>query len=258
MRYVARTYSTIVGITASRYASLFRALSALDKSNGLVASSVRSTRCVARQAVHVVSGGQFKSSSVRAVRDLPCRAIHCGKQRITRVFLRRWIGTLWTSTACRVCKCVLWRSVLAACSLQACNAGSRLLQEMPVTSSICEPLDGTVLPSDSTEVTVKGFAWSGGGRGITRVDVSIDGGQTWHVADVTAQPDDPSPSNSRSWGWTLWRADIAIPPTIRAAAAASSLTERPVLKIVVSECFLQSRTFLHVCILSFTLHVFPR
>lgn len=116
-----------------------------------------------------------------------------------------------------------------------------------MTSSICEPLDGTVLPLDATEVTVKGFAWSGGGRGITRVDVSIDGGQTWHVADITAQPDDPSPSNSRSWGWTLWRADIAIPPDVRAAAAASapSLTAagagnvaaigRPVLKIVVSE-----------------------
>jgi sulfite oxidase len=90
------------------------------------------------------------------------------------------------------------------------------LQEMPVTSSICEPLDGSSLPADTSEVTVKGFAWSGGGRGITRVDVSLDGGTTWQVADITAQPEDHSPSNNRSWGWTLWRADIAVPPALRA------------------------------------------
>jgi sulfite oxidase len=84
-----------------------------------------------------------------------------------------------------------------------------------VTSSICEPLDGSSLPAESTEVTVKGFAWSGGGRGISRVDVSVDDGKTWIVADITAQPDDSSPSNSRSWGWTLWRADVPVPQTLR-------------------------------------------
>ena len=30
---------------------------------------------------------------------------------------------------------------------------------------------------DSLEI--KGFAWSGGGKGIVRVDVSLDGGRTW-------------------------------------------------------------------------------
>ena len=89
-------------------------------------------------------------------------------------------------------------------------------------SSICEPLEGSILPADSSEITVKGIAWSGGGRGITRVDVSIDGGLTWHVADVTAQPDDTSPSNNRSWGWTLWRADISIPPGLLAACSAGN------------------------------------
>ena len=31
---------------------------------------------------------------------------------------------------------------------------------------------------------VKGFAWSGGGRGIVRVDVSIDEGKTWITAEL--------------------------------------------------------------------------
>jgi hypothetical protein len=34
-------------------------------------------------------------------------------------------------------------------------------------------------------ITVKGYAWSGGGRGIERVDVSSDGGKTWKTASLT-------------------------------------------------------------------------
>ncbi len=30
-----------------------------------------------------------------------------------------------------------------------------------------------------SSLTVKGFAYSGGGRAIVRVDVSVDGGNTW-------------------------------------------------------------------------------
>ena len=34
------------------------------------------------------------------------------------------------------------------------------------------------------QVSLKGYAWSGGGRGIIRVDVSIDGGKTWQCAEL--------------------------------------------------------------------------
>lgn len=33
-------------------------------------------------------------------------------------------------------------------------------------------------------MSVKGYAWSGGGRGIVRVDVTADGGKTWHTAGL--------------------------------------------------------------------------
>ena len=36
---------------------------------------------------------------------------------------------------------------------------------------ICEPSEGQTI-ADSSEVTVKGYAWSGGGRGIIRVEVT--------------------------------------------------------------------------------------
>lgn len=39
------------------------------------------------------------------------------------------------------------------------------------------------------EFEVMGYAWSGGGRGIIRVDVSADGGETWHPTELTQDPD---------------------------------------------------------------------
>eukprot|EP01052_Picozoa_sp_SAG31_P035301 SAG31_NODE_4239_length_3431_cov_2.742197_3_plen_183_part_00 len=65
------------------------------------------------------------------------------------------------------------------------------VMELPVQSAITSPLAGTMLPvrpsaakcaseawpSAERGLAVSGFAWSGGGRNITRVDVSADGGQ---------------------------------------------------------------------------------
>jgi len=83
---------------------------------------------------------------------------------------------------------------------------SPAIQEYPIQSAICEPLDGATI-EDSEAVTVKGYAWSGGGRGIVRVDVSIDGGKTWQ----SAQLEKAGQKLHREWAWTLWEADIPIP-----------------------------------------------
>lgn len=83
---------------------------------------------------------------------------------------------------------------------------SHSIQFLPVQSAICEPEDGHTL-EDNEQITVKGYAWSGGGRGIYRVDVSIDGGESWVSADI--QPTGQSPY--RSWAWTLWEVGVTIP-----------------------------------------------
>lgn len=66
---------------------------------------------------------------------------------------------------------------------------SPAIQNMPVTSAITEPAPGRVheVPRDGDDdlrVPVKGYAWSGGGNGIVRVDVSVDGGSTWQDATL--------------------------------------------------------------------------
>ena len=85
------------------------------------------------------------------------------------------------------------------------------IQEMPVTSAICEPAPGEALAPGATSAAVRGYAWSGGGRAIARVDVSADGGASWVTAEVTHAPEDASPSRTRSWGWTLWSAEVPLP-----------------------------------------------
>jgi len=80
------------------------------------------------------------------------------------------------------------------------------MQEQPVNSVIVSPTDGSKVEMDS--VTVKGYAYSGGGRGIVRVDVSIDGGENWLTAELT-EGGDQHPT--KAWAWTFWEIDVDIP-----------------------------------------------
>nr|XP_006131248.1 sulfite oxidase, mitochondrial [Pelodiscus sinensis] len=80
------------------------------------------------------------------------------------------------------------------------------IQELPVQSAITEPAPGAAVPPG--ELTVKGYAWSGGGRGVGRVDVSLDGGRTWHVAELKGEEQAPG----RAWAWQLWQLTGPVAP----------------------------------------------
>jgi sulfite oxidase len=96
------------------------------------------------------------------------------------------------------------------------------IQEMPVQSAITSiRLDKATLEQDKQEdtgrpVSLSGYAYSGGGRAIVRVDVSLDGGATWSQAQLL--PDDtssPSKDDSHgSWSWKRWRYDGMIPRSV--------------------------------------------
>jgi sulfite oxidase len=78
--------------------------------------------------------------------------------------------------------------------------------EMPVQSCIVYPKsdDEIIIDSDGN-LTIKGYAWSGGGRNIIRVDLSIDDGKTWEQATLT---DGKNQEYNRAWAWTLWEYKI--------------------------------------------------
>ena len=92
------------------------------------------------------------------------------------------------------------------------------VQELPIQSAICVPrTDGTsaVVIGEDDEIEVKGYAWAGGGRGVQRVEVSIDGGRTFTTASLQQGRDQPP---GKAWAWTLWEATIPLPDTFRAYA----------------------------------------
>lgn len=81
------------------------------------------------------------------------------------------------------------------------------VQELPVQSAICVPTPGSSVDEEDETVCVSGYAWSGGGRGIVRVEVSPDGGETWFNADLGRGKEQPV---DRAWAWTLWTAEVPI------------------------------------------------
>jgi len=84
------------------------------------------------------------------------------------------------------------------------------IQELPITSAITTTdVDG------ADRATLQGYAFSGGGREIVRVDVSLDGGKTWDQARLM----DSSPKDARDtrhldhrhWAWKRWQYEGRLP-----------------------------------------------
>lgn len=76
------------------------------------------------------------------------------------------------------------------------------IQEMPITSAIT----GIINPSRSDEnaprpLTIEGYAYSGGGREIIRVDISQDDGKTWDQAELIKDEF----KGAKAWCWKRWR-----------------------------------------------------
>jgi DMSO/TMAO reductase YedYZ molybdopterin-dependent catalytic subunit len=69
-----------------------------------------------------------------------------------------------------------------------------VIEGMPVKSSITAPEDQAKIARGL--ITIRGFAWAGEQK-IERVEVSTDGGSTWHDAQLSAQ--------KLPFAWRLWR-----------------------------------------------------
>jgi len=77
-----------------------------------------------------------------------------------------------------------------------------MLGELSVNSVICQPADEEALPAGP--VSVRGYAVTGGDRSVERVDVSIDGGESWMSADLLEE--------KGPWAWRLWEASVDLDP----------------------------------------------
>ena len=74
------------------------------------------------------------------------------------------------------------------------------LSELAVNCAITFPKTNTII--EAGKITVKGYAMSGGGRIITRVDISTDGGETWITAKIT--------EGNHKWAWVFWELELEL------------------------------------------------
>ncbi len=77
-----------------------------------------------------------------------------------------------------------------------------MLGELPINAVICEPEEGEIVPAGA--ITIRGYALTGRGCRIERVDLSIDGGLTWMTANLLEETHD--------WTWSFWEAQPELRP----------------------------------------------
>ena len=78
------------------------------------------------------------------------------------------------------------------------------IYDMPVMSIISRPMDGDKLNDiiiDDKYIEIKGIAWSGGGRGVIKVEVSIDNGETWQLCQLQQTEQ----QRGKNWSWSVWK-----------------------------------------------------
>ncbi|KAI1440531.1 Oxidoreductase, molybdopterin-binding domain-containing protein [Annulohypoxylon stygium] len=107
----------------------------------------------------------------------------------------------------------------------------KAIQVMPITSAITrtrlqpadKPLNSQI--SNSTEgsvVQIEGYAYSGGGREIQRVDISLDGGITWDQAQLIDDSDQER--GNKVWCWKRWKYETGLSDIVKASKGESKTT----------------------------------
>jgi sulfite oxidase len=144
---------------------------------------------------------------------------------------------------------------------------AKAIQATPITSSITtivdertnSPSDDTIviqseelyLPSEEDEAAaaasadapvkkvkpfvgydIRGYAFSGGGRGVERVDVSLDGGETWRQGSFM-DGEEEQEKDSRAYSWVFWNYEIKPEDVREALLAAKAENREPRFDIVV-------------------------
>jgi sulfite oxidase len=71
-----------------------------------------------------------------------------------------------------------------------------------LNADVLAPADGATVPAGPVEL--RGHAFAGGERHVTRVDVSLDGGSAWTQAELL--------DDLGQWAWRQWRTTVKLTP----------------------------------------------
>ncbi|KAL6525163.1 Nitrate reductase [NADH] 1 [Orobanche minor] len=87
-----------------------------------------------------------------------------------------------------------------------------IINELNINSVITKPCHDEILPINTWTAhgpyTLKGYAYSGGGKKVTRVEVTMDGGEIWQVCEL----DHPEKANKygKYWCWCFWSLEVEV------------------------------------------------
>ncbi|XP_074375180.1 nitrate reductase [NADH] 2-like [Apium graveolens] len=87
-----------------------------------------------------------------------------------------------------------------------------IINELNINSVITTPCHDEILPINSYTTqrtyTLKGYAYSGGGKKVTRIEVTMDGGESWEVAKLDHQE---KPNRfGKYWCWCFWSLEAEV------------------------------------------------
>ncbi|MED6182977.1 nitrate reductase NADH 2 [Stylosanthes scabra] len=87
-----------------------------------------------------------------------------------------------------------------------------IINELNINSVITTPCHEEILPINSWTTqrpyTLRGYAYSGGGRKVTRVEITLDGGETWQVCELN-HPERPN-KYGKYWCWCFWSLEVEV------------------------------------------------
>jgi sulfite oxidase len=98
-----------------------------------------------------------------------------------------------------------------------------VIQTLPVQSVIAVPANGARLSGEQEFIEVQGVAWSGAGRGICRVELSLDHGETFSGArlcnenwcSVAGDIPEPEQGMGRNWSWKQFKQKLPLPDSVK-------------------------------------------
>ncbi|ORX63910.1 NAD(P)H-nitrate reductase [Basidiobolus meristosporus CBS 931.73] len=88
-----------------------------------------------------------------------------------------------------------------------------IINPMNINSSFVYPEHDEVVPLSQRTYNCRGYAYTGNGSMITRVELSLDDGESWILCNIDQQV--PSPISKKYWAWALWSYDLPLGKLIR-------------------------------------------
>ncbi|KAF9349415.1 hypothetical protein BGX34_001812 [Mortierella sp. NVP85] len=102
-------------------------------------------------------------------------------------------------------------NLVTAAASDAWSDPDDVIYDFNIQSVITHPTHLECVPLNiDTNYTLHGYAYSGSGLKIKRVQISLDSGQSWRMAQLEHPEEANLPGGHRDWCWRLWSLDVPV------------------------------------------------